>query len=177
MFSGEVCQIFKDIFFTEHIKTTPSVLPRKIIVNKFLLSKVWKAFKFGEKELHHSSIKLTLDHCKYFHCFSDFNPASDDWYEVIQDYKDKKISRIDINEFAAIYEEESHRKTASFKELVEGLKCIDPMNGENGKNRNFSMQLLYTVIWKFENLWNFQNRYYLEHTLNTFRKTSEWLLS
>lgn len=83
---------------------------------------------------------------KYVPCFSDFNPASDDWDEVIQDYKDKKISRIDINEFAAIYEEESHRKTASFKELVEGLKCIDPMNGENGKNRNFSMQLHYTII-------------------------------
>ena len=56
---------------------------------------------------------------------------------MIQDYKDKKISRIDINEFAAIYEEESHRKTASFKELVEGLKCIDPMNGENGKKKKF----------------------------------------
>ena len=147
------------------------------IVNTLLLNKVWKAFKFGEKELHHINIKLVLGYCKYFHYFSDFNPASDDWDEVIQDYKDKKISRIDINEFAAIYEEESHRKTASFKELVEGLKCIDPMNGENGKNRNFSMQLLYTIIWKFENLWNFQNRYYLEHTLNTFRKTSEWLLS
>jgi len=60
------------------------------------------------------------------------NPGSHEWDDVIQDYMKQGVPRIDAKEFAAIYEEESKKKRATFQELVEGLKAIDPVGDKLG---------------------------------------------
>lgn len=73
----------------------------------------------------------------------DMNPGSSDWDEVLLDYKDRKVERIDINEFAGIYAEESQRKAATHKELATGLKSLDSASGESGLcNRATLMRFL-----------------------------------
>lgn len=64
----------------------------------------------------------------------DLNPGSTDWDDTINDYIKSDVSRIDSDQFAAIYDEERHKKIASYKELSEGLKAIDPVSGELGKD-------------------------------------------
>merc|ERR1712001_542609 len=60
------------------------------------------------------------------------NPGSNDWDECVVDYEKQSVYRIDAKEFAAIYEAESKKKRATFQELVEGLKCIDPDGAKAG---------------------------------------------
>jgi len=60
------------------------------------------------------------------------NPGSTEWDDVMADFKKQGVSRIDAKEFAAIYEEESKKKRATFQELVEGLKGMDPNGAKLG---------------------------------------------
>ena len=58
----------------------------------------------------------------------ELNPGSKDWDNQINDYLRNNVERIDIDEFASIYAEEEAKEKPAMKDLVEGLKAIDPAN-------------------------------------------------
>lgn len=64
---------------------------------------------------------------------SDLNPGSNDWDEQIKQYQKDDKFRIDVSEFASIYEQESKKKKATDKDIFEALKAVDPQNAEAGK--------------------------------------------
>ncbi|XP_066932113.1 uncharacterized protein [Clytia hemisphaerica] len=62
----------------------------------------------------------------------DLNPGSHDWdAEMKQFQKDDKF-RIEVDEFASIYEQESKKKKVNEKEIYEALKAVDPHNKDIG---------------------------------------------
>ena len=66
-------------------------------------------------------------------CHTDLNPGSKDWDEEIKQFQMDNKMRIDINEFASIYEQEVAKKKATIKDMMEALKAVDPQNGELGR--------------------------------------------
>ena len=60
------------------------------------------------------------------------NPGSKEWDDVINGYQKQGVDRIDIKEFAVIYDEETKKTRATNCELIEGLKAIDPANAKSG---------------------------------------------
>ena len=64
----------------------------------------------------------------FFHIV-DLNPASKDWDETINQYRNDGKSRIDEDEFASIYEQESNKKTPNVKDMMEAIRAVDPQNG------------------------------------------------
>ena len=81
---------------------------------------------------------------------SDLNPGSNDWDEQIKQYQKDDKFRIDVSEFASIYEQESKKKKATDKDIFEALKAVDPQNAEAGKlmikSRNSFIPSSYTKL-------------------------------
>jgi len=61
------------------------------------------------------------------------NPETVAYKDILQDYKEKNVERISIEEFASIYQQEEAKDgNATHKELVEGIKALDPVNADSG---------------------------------------------
>ena len=69
-----------------------------------------------------------------FQSYPECNPNTNDWDTEIAEYKKNGQHRIPVEEFATIYMEESQKQNATYADLVEGLKAIDPIGGEAGTN-------------------------------------------
>ena len=75
---------------------------------------------------------------------SDLNPGSNDWDEQIKQYQKDDKFRIELSEFASIFEQESKKKKASAKDIFEALKAVDPQNAEAGIYIFFYSDFVYS---------------------------------
>jgi len=74
----------------------------------------------------------------------DLNPGSNDWKEEIKQFQVDNKTRIDVDEFASIYEQEAGKKKATTKDIMEALKAVDPQNGEIGMCNSLSSKNIST---------------------------------
>jgi len=76
----------------------------------------------------------------------DLNPGSNDWKEEIKQFQVDNKTRIDVDEFASIYEQEAGKKKATMKDIMEALKAVDPQNGEIGMCNSLSSKNMSSLM-------------------------------